>query len=88
VSAVARLVAVGEGARVAGFALAGADVVVADDDAAVRAAVAAAGADPEVAVLLLTARAREALRPVAAETGADPAADVAPGHPLVVVMPP
>jgi vacuolar-type H+-ATPase subunit F/Vma7 len=87
VSAVARVVAVGEGARVAGFALAGADVVVAEDAAAVRAAVAAAGTDPDVAVLLLTRQAREALRPVEAESGADLAADVAPGRPLVVVMP-
>jgi vacuolar-type H+-ATPase subunit F/Vma7 len=82
------MVAVGESARVAGFALAGADVVVAEDEAAVRGAVAALGSDPDVGVLLLTPRAREALRPVEAETGADVAADVAPGLPLVVVMPP
>jgi vacuolar-type H+-ATPase subunit F/Vma7 len=87
VSAVARVVAIGERARVAGFALAGADVVVAEDEAAVRAAVAALSPDQDVAVLLLTPRAREALRPVEAESGADLAADVAPGRPLVVVMP-
>jgi hypothetical protein len=73
VSAVARVVAIGERARVAGFALAGADVVVAEDEAAVRAAVAALSPDQD--------------GPVEAESGADLAADVAPGRPLVVVMP-
>jgi vacuolar-type H+-ATPase subunit F/Vma7 len=79
---VQRVVAVGERSRVEGFALAGAEVVVAEDPGDVRAAVASLGDD--VAVLLLTARAAAALgRDVVAPAHAD----LAPGRPLPVVMP-
>jgi vacuolar-type H+-ATPase subunit F/Vma7 len=74
-----RVVAVGERSRVEGFALAGAEVVVAEGAADVRAVVAGLGDD--VAVLLLTPRAAAAL----SLTEAPP--DVAPGRPLPVVMP-
>jgi vacuolar-type H+-ATPase subunit F/Vma7 len=83
VSAVLRVVAVGERSRVEGLALAGAEVVVGEDPADVRAAV--AGLDDDVAVLLLTPAAADAVRP---HDGAAGAADVAPGRPLPVVMPP
>jgi vacuolar-type H+-ATPase subunit F/Vma7 len=83
VSAVPRVVAVGERSRVEGFALAGAEVVVAEEPAAVRAAVAAL--DDDVAVLLLTPAAADAIRP---HDGPAAPADVVPGRPLPVVMPP
>jgi vacuolar-type H+-ATPase subunit F/Vma7 len=82
VTTVQRVVAVGERDRVAGFALAGAEVVVAEDPPSVRAAVAAL--DDDVAVVLLTLRAATALGGV----GHAPAVgDIAPGRPLPVVMP-
>jgi len=83
-----RVVAVGELVRVAGFALAGADVVAAEDGEGVRSALAAVEADPDVAVVLLTPAAAAALAPAEAEPGADTASDVVPGRPLRVVMPP
>jgi vacuolar-type H+-ATPase subunit F/Vma7 len=79
---VPRVVAVGERSRVAGFALAGAEVVVAEDPAGVRAAVAAL--DDDVAVLLLTPRAAAAL---GGPDGAGAPLELAPGRPLPVVMP-
>jgi vacuolar-type H+-ATPase subunit F/Vma7 len=85
---VPRVVAVGEQARVAGFALAGADVVVAEDGESVRSALAAVDADPGVAVVLLTPSAAAALVTAEAAPGADTASDVVPGRPLRVVMPP
>jgi vacuolar-type H+-ATPase subunit F/Vma7 len=84
---VARVAVVGERARVAGFALAGAQVLVAEDAARVRACLAALQADPDVAVVVLTPAAARATRPAEAEPGMDTAADVAPGRPLRVVMP-
>ena len=75
------LVAVlGERGRVAGYALAGAHVVVADDDAAVRAAWAGLVDDPagDVDVLVLTHRA----------AGALPAGFAERDRPLTVVMDP
>ena len=68
---------VGEQVRVQGFALAGALVAVADDAAAVRSAWDALGDD--VAVVVLTPRAADAL--------ADQLAP-ASGAPLTVVLPP
>jgi vacuolar-type H+-ATPase subunit F/Vma7 len=82
VSPVLRVVAVGERARVEGFALAGVEVVVAEHPDEVRAAV--AGLDEDVAVLLLTPLAAGAVRP---SDGAPSSADVRPGRPLPVVMP-
>jgi vacuolar-type H+-ATPase subunit F/Vma7 len=68
---------VGERVRVQGFALAGALVAAADDAAAVRSAWAALGDD--VAVVVLTPRAAQAL--------ADELLAAA-GAPLTVVLPP
>jgi vacuolar-type H+-ATPase subunit F/Vma7 len=68
---------VGERVRVQGFALAGALVLTADDPVAVRSAWAALGDD--VAVVVLTPRAAEAL-------AGEPLA--AAGAPLTVVLPP
>lgn len=76
-----RIVAIGERARVEGFALAGVEVLVADDPGAVLAAWAALPDD--VAVAVLTPAAQAAL---AALDGSR--REVAPGHPLPVVMPP
>lgn len=74
------LVVIGEGAEVEGFLLAGARVVAAEGGAQVRAALAGPAAD--AAVVILTPRAFEA-------AGFGPAGPrVAPGAPLVVVMPP
>lgn len=81
-SPVLRVVAVGERARVEGFALAGVEVVVAEHPDEVRAAV--AGLDEDVAVLLLTPLAAGAVRP---SDGAPSSTDVRPGRPLPVVMP-
>lgn len=75
----AGIVAIGSRDRVEGFGLAGARVVVADDDAAVRRAWAALG--PDVAVAVLTPAARAALDDAELP-------DVAPGNPLLVVLPP
>ena len=58
-----RIVVLGEEARVAGFALAGADVVRAEDAAEVRAAWSALGDD--VGVVVLTPAAHRALDAVA-----------------------
>jgi vacuolar-type H+-ATPase subunit F/Vma7 len=82
VTPVQRVVAVGERSRVEGFALAGAEVVVAENPADVRSAVAALGDD--VAVLLLTPRAAAAVAPPDGAVQAD----LAPGRPLPVVLPP
>jgi vacuolar-type H+-ATPase subunit F/Vma7 len=68
---------VGERVRVQGFALAGALVAAADDAAAVRSAWAALGDD--VAVVVLTPRAAQALADVLL---------AAAGAPLTVVLPP
>lgn len=75
-----RVVAIGERIRVEGFGLAGAEVLVAEDAAAVRQAWAELG--PGAAVVLLTPSAREALGRAADEL------DVVPGQPLLVVLPP
>lgn len=77
----ARVVAIGERARVKGFALAGAEVVVAEDPAAVRVAWAALGSD--VGVALLTPAARAALG-----SSEDDLLEVVPDRPLLVVLPP
>jgi vacuolar-type H+-ATPase subunit F/Vma7 len=71
-----RVVALGTRPAVEGFGLAGAQVLVAEDDAAVRAVWASLG--PDVGVALLTRAALDALpqRP-----------EVAPGQPLLVVLP-
>lgn len=71
-----RVVALGSRAAVEGFGLAGAEVLVAEDAAAVRLAWAGLGED--VGVALLTPAAREALEVLPA---------VAPGQPLLVVLP-
>lgn len=70
----------GERGRVGGYALAGALVVVADDDASVRAAWSGLVDDPgcDVAVLIVTRRAAEAL----------PAGFADRDRPLTVVMDP
>ena len=73
-----RVVVLGERSRVAGFALAGAHVVVADEPGAVLAAWAALTAD--VAVVVLTPAA-------AASLGALLDEPPRPGVPLPVVMP-
>lgn len=72
-----RVAVLGEGSRVAGYALAGAVVLVADDDAAVRAAWAGVVDDRDVDVLVVTARAAAAL----------PAGYADRPRPLTVVMP-
>jgi vacuolar-type H+-ATPase subunit F/Vma7 len=69
----ARVAVIGEQVRVEGFGLAGALVVPASGEAAVRAAWEALAAD--VAVVLLTPLAAAAL------------GELAPGHRLTVVMP-
>jgi len=76
----ARLAVLGERGRVAGYALAGALVVVADDDAAVRAAWTGLVEDPagDVDVLVVTRRAADAL----------PADFADRDRPLTVVMDP
>ena len=73
------VVAIGERDRVEGFGLVGVRVLVAEDDDAVRRAW--AGLGDEVGVAMLTTAARAAL------TDAD-LPDVAPGVPLLVVLPP
>lgn len=75
-----RVVAIGERVRVEGFGLAGAEVFIAEDPAAVRVAWAALGSD--VGVALLTPAARAALG------SAEALLEVAPGWPLLVVLPP
>ena len=77
----ARVVAIGERARVEGFGLAGVEVVVAEDPAAVRAAWAALGSD--VGVALLTPAAHTALG-----SSGDDLLEVVPDRPLLVVLPP
>ena len=77
-----RVVAIGERARVEGFGLAGTEVLVAEDPAAVRSAWAGLGSG--VGVALLTPAARAALGPAE-----DPdLIEVVPGRPLLVVLPP
>lgn len=76
-----RVVAIGERTRVEGFGLAGAEVLVAEDPAAVRVAWAALGSD--VGVALLTPAARAAL---GSPDDAD-LTEVVPGRPLLVVLP-
>ena len=74
----ARLAVIGEEARVSGFALAGADVHPADSPSAVRQAW--AELDPDVAVVILT--------PAAAEAMPEPESPLVRGdEPLVAVMP-
>ena len=75
-----RLAVLGERSRVAGYALAGAEVLVADDASAVRSAWQALTEDPAgpVDVLVLTRRAADALPGDIGDRD----------HPLVVVMPP
>lgn len=68
-----RIAVIGEPARVLGFALAGADVCAAAEPEAVRAAW--TGLAPDVAVVVLTPAAADALE------------DTAPGRRLTVVMP-
>lgn len=75
-----RVVAIGERTRVEGFGLAGAEVLVAEDATAVRVAWTALGSD--VGVALLTPAARQALGT------AEGLREVAPGRPLLVVLPP
>jgi vacuolar-type H+-ATPase subunit F/Vma7 len=74
---VLRVVAIGARDRVAGFGLAGAQVVVAEESADVHRAWAAL--EPDVGVVLLTESARDALGPIVE-------ADVGPGTPLLVVL--
>ena len=73
-----RVVVLGERSRVAGFVLAGAHVVVADEPGAVLAAWAAL--TPDVAVVVLTPTSAAALGPLLDESPR-------PGVPLPVVMP-
>lgn len=75
-----RVVAIGERARVEGFGLAGAEVLVAEDPAAVQAAWAALGSD--VGVVLLTPAAQAALG------SPQGLLEVEPDRPLLVVLPP
>ncbi|MGZ4650414.1 MAG: hypothetical protein ACXV3A_07755 [Kineosporiaceae bacterium] len=77
---VADVVVIGERAAVEPFALAGALPVVAEDAAAVRAAL--AGPGRYATIIVLTARAG-----AAAGLGPD-GSPIAPGVPLIVVMPP
>ena len=79
----ARVVAIGERSRVEGLALAGVQVVVAEEPAAVAAAWDSLGAD--VAVAVLTPAAAEAL---AGLDGPWRGSDIEPGRPVPVVMPP
>ncbi len=74
-----RIVVLGERSRVAGFALTGVEVVVADDDSSAVAAW--NGLGPDVAVLVLTPGAAEALTDVLSRERPTP------GRPLPVVMP-
>jgi vacuolar-type H+-ATPase subunit F/Vma7 len=73
-----RVVVVGELGRVAGFALAGADVRPAEDEIAVRAAWRAAGERASVVVLT-----PNAARILASQVDGPPT----PSRPLVVVLP-
>lgn len=73
-----RVLVLGERSRVGGFALAGAEVVAAEDPAAVIAAWAAL--EPDVAVVVLTPAAADALGPLLDEPPR-------PDRPLVVPMP-
>lgn len=74
-TAVGRVAVIGEETAVAGYALAGAVVVPAEDAAAVREAW--NGLPPDVEVVLLTSRAAQSLGPERTRTM----------HPLSVVMP-
>ena len=76
-----RVVAIGERVRVEGFGLAGAEVFVAEDAAAVRVAWAGLGSDVGVAVLTPAARA-------ALGSSEDDLLEVVPDRPLLVVLPP
>ena len=75
-----RVVAIGERERVEGFGLAGAEVLVAEDAAAVQVAWDALGSD--VGVALLTPAARAALG------SPEDLLEVGPGRPLLVALPP
>ena len=82
-SGVARVVAIGERARVEGLALAGVQVLVAEDASAVAAAWESLGGDVAVAVLSPAAAAA-----LAALDGPWRGTDIVPGRPIPVVMPP